>query len=151
MQVKVTYSDGSSDVATVTVNVLEPQNKTYTPEGKTIKVDYNTNPNNSIKNSVETNGVKLKKNGADVTLPNDAKVTIDNDNTIPNGTQPGDFTVPVTITYGDGSTDHATVTVKVGEPQNKKYEPNKPDGISVGYGKTCLLYTSDAADDIALV
>ncbi|WP_421778585.1 peptidase [Gardnerella sp. DNF01144] len=143
VQVKVTYSDGSSDVATVTVNVLEPQNKTYTPEGKTIKVDYNTNPNNSIKNSVETNGVKLKKNGADVTLPNDAKVTIDNDNTIPNGTQPGDFTVPVTITYGDGSTDHATVTVKVGEPQNKKYEPEQPDGINVGYGNKTKPSDSD--------
>ena len=136
VQVEVKYKDGSSDVATVTVKVLDPQSETYTPEGQTIKVDYNKTPNTSIKNSVETNGVKLKKNGADVTLPNDAKVTIDNDNTVPNGTQPGDFNVPVTITYGDGSTDHATVTVKVGEPQNKKYEPEQPDGINVGYGKT---------------
>lgn len=136
VQVNVKYSDGSSDVATVTVKVLDPQSETYTPEGQTINIAYNKTPNTSIKNNVETNGVKLKKNGADVTLPNDAKVTIDNDNTVPNGTQPGDFNVPVTITYGDGSTDHATVTVKVGEPQNKKYEPEQPDGINVGYGKT---------------
>lgn len=136
VQVKVTYSDGSSDVATVTVKVLDPQNKDYTPEGQTIKVDYNKTKNTTIEDSVEKNGIKLKKNGADTTLPTDATVTIDSNNTIPDGTQPGDFTVPVTITYGDGSTDHATVTVKVGEPQNKKYEPNKPDGINVGYGKT---------------
>lgn len=136
VQVKVTYSDGSSDVATVTVKVLDPQNKDYTPEGQTIKVDYNKTKNTTIEDSVKKNGIKLKKNGADTTLPTDATVTIDSNNTIPDGTQPGDFTVPVTITYGDGSTDHATVTVKVGEPQNKKYEPNKPDGINVGYGKT---------------
>ncbi|EPI60052.1 LPXTG-motif protein cell wall anchor domain protein [Gardnerella vaginalis JCP8070] len=136
VQVEVKYKDDSSDVATVTVKVLDPQSETYTPEGQTINIAYNKTPNTSIKNNVETNGVKLKKNGADVTLPNDAKVTIDNDNTVPNGTQPGDFNVPVTITYGDGSTDHATVTVKVGEPQNKKYEPEQPDGINVGYGKT---------------
>lgn len=133
VQVKVTYSDGSSDVATVTVKVLDPQNKDYTPEGQTIKVDYSKTKNTTIEDSVKNNGIKLKKNGTDTTLPNDAKVTIDSNSTIPDGTQSGDFTVPVTITYGDGSTDHATVTVKVGEPQNKKYEPNKPDGISVGY------------------
>lgn len=133
VQVKVKYSDGSSDVATVTVKVLDPQNKDYTPEGQTIKVDYSKTKNTTIEDSVKKNGIKLKKNGTDTTLPNDAKVTIDSNSTIPDGTQSGDFTVPVTITYGDGSTDHATVTVKVGEPQNKKYEPNKPDGISVGY------------------
>ncbi|MFU0564155.1 Rib/alpha-like domain-containing protein [Gardnerella pickettii] len=136
VQVKVKYSDGSSDVATVTVKVLDPQNKDYTPEGQTIKVDYSKTKNTTIEDSVKKNGIKLKKNGADTTLPTDATVTIDSNSTIPDGTQPGDFTVPVTITYGDGSTDHATVTVKVGEPQNKKYEPNKPDGINVGYGKT---------------
>lgn len=133
VQVKVTYSDGSSDVATVTVKVLDPQNKDYTPEGQTIKVDYSKTKNTTIEDSVKKNGIKLKKNGADTTLPTDATVTIDSNSTIPDGTQPGDFTVPVTITYGDGSTDHATVTVKVGEPQNKKYEPNKPDEINVGY------------------
>lgn len=133
VQVKVTYKDGSSDVATVTVKVLKPQSETYTPEGQTINVDYNKTPNKTIENSIKNNGIKLKKNGTDTTLPTDAKVTIDNANTVPNGTQSGDFTVPVTITYGDGSTDHATVTVKVGEPQNKKYEPKQPDGISVGY------------------
>ena len=133
VQVKVKYSDGSSDVATVTVKVLDPQNKDYTPEGQTIKVDYSKTKNTTIEDSVKKNGIKLKKNGADTTLPTDATVTIDSNSTIPDGTQPGDFTIPVTITYGDGSTDHATVTVKVGEPQNKKYEPNKPDGINVGY------------------
>ena len=135
VQVKVTYSDKSSDVATVTVKVLDPQSETYTPEGQTINIAYNKTPNTSIKNSVETNGVKLKKNGADVTLPDDAKVTIDNDNTVPDGTQPGDFTVPVTITYGDGSKDHATVKVTVGKPQSETHTPKVDGVITKKYGE----------------
>ncbi|RIY25432.1 hypothetical protein CJI52_08355, partial [Bifidobacteriaceae bacterium WP022] len=144
VQVKVTYSDGSSDVATVTVKVLNPQSETYTPEGQTIKVDYSKTKNNDISSKITDigtgNGIKLKKNGetAELTkLPDGASIAIDDEaKTVPDGTQPGDFNIPVTITYKDGSKSHATVTVKVGEPQNKKYEPNKPDGINVGYGKT---------------
>lgn len=135
VQVKVTYSDGSSDVATVTVKVLDPQNKDYTPEGQTIKVDYNKTKNTTIEDSVKKNGIKLKKNGADTTLPTDATVTIDSNNTIPDGTQPGDFTVPVTITYGDGSTDHATVKVTVGKPQSETHTPKVDGVITKKYGE----------------
>ncbi|WP_421777886.1 Rib/alpha-like domain-containing protein [Gardnerella sp. KA00747] len=142
VQVKVTYSDGSSDVATVTVKVLDPQSETYTPEGQTITIAYNKTPNkkdisSKIKGVGTGNGIKLKKNGetTDLTkLPDDvASIAIDDDKTVPDGTQPGDFTVPVTITYKDGSKSRATVKVKVGEPQNKKYEPKQPDGIKVDY------------------
>ncbi|MFU0549889.1 Rib/alpha-like domain-containing protein [Gardnerella piotii] len=143
VQVKVTYSDGSSDVATVTVKVLDPQSETYTPEGQTITIAYNKTPNKKDISSKITgigdgNGIKLKQGTTELTsLPDDvASIAIDDEaKTVPDGTQPGDFTVPVTITYKDGSKSRATVTVKVGEPQNKKYEPNKPDGINVGYGK----------------
>lgn len=142
VQVKVTYSDDSSDVATVTVKVLDPQSETYTPEGQTIKVDYSKTPKADISKKIKGvgtgKGIKLKQGSTELTsLPKKASIAIDDqDKTVPDGTQPGDFTVPVTITYGDGSTDHATVTVKVGEPQNKKYKPKQPDGINVGYGKT---------------
>ena len=143
VQVEVKYKDDSSDVATVTVKVLDPQNETYTPEGQTIPIDYNKTPNNDISSKITGigtgNGIKLKKNGetAELTkLPDDVvSIAIDSNKTVPDGTQPGDFNIPVTITYKDGSKSHATVTVKVGEPQNKKYEPNKPDEINVGYGK----------------
>lgn len=140
VQVKVTYSDDSSDVATVTVKVLDPQNKDYTPEGQTIKVDYKT-PKADISSKITGigtgNGIKLKQGATELTsLPDDvASIAIDDDKTVPDGTQPGDFNIPVTITYKDGSKSRATVTVKVGEPQNKKYEPEQPDGINVGYGK----------------
>ena len=140
VQVNVKYSDGSSDVATVTVKVLDPQSETYTPEGQTINIDYNKTPNTGISSKItgvgKDKGISFKdKQGKDITPPTDATVTIDSNKTVPDGTQPGDFNIPVTITYKDGSKSHATVTVKVGEPQNKKYEPNKPDGINVGYGK----------------
>ena len=41
--------------------------------------------------------------------------------------------MPVTVTYPDGSKDHANVTVNVGNPENSTYEPhvtpiNKPFG-----------------------
>ncbi len=140
VQVEVTYKDRSSDVATVTVKVLDPQSETYTPEGQTIKVDYNKKPNTDISKKIKDvgtgNGIKLKQGTKELTsLPGDvASIAIDDDKTVPDGTQPGDFNIPVTITYKDGSKSNATVTVKVGEPQNKKYEPNKPDGINVGYG-----------------
>nr|PMC51477.1 peptidase [Gardnerella vaginalis] len=139
VQVKVTYKDGSSDVATVTVKVLKPQSETYTPEGQTINIDYNKTPNTTIENKItgigNGNGIKLKQGDKELTsLPEGASIAIDDKaKTVPDGTHPGTFDIPVTITYKDGSKDHATVTVKVGEPQNKKYEPNKPDGISVGY------------------
>ena len=142
VQVNVKYSDGSSDVATVTVKVSDPQNKDYTPEGQTINVDYNKTSNKTIESKItgigNGNGIKLKKGNTELTsLPEGASIAIDDKaKTVPDGTQPGTFNIPVTITYKDGSKDHATVTVKVGEPQNKKYEPNKPDGINVGYGKT---------------
>ena len=137
VQVKVTYSDGSSDVATVTVKVLDPQSETYTPEGQTIKVDYNKKKNTTIENSVKTDGIKLKKNGTDTTLPADATVTIDNNDTIPDGTQPGDFNIPVTITYKDGSKSHATVKVTVGKPQSETHTPKVDNsGITKKYGES---------------
>ena len=138
VQVEVKYKDGSSDVATVTVKVLDPQNKDYTPEGKTINIAYNKTPNTSIKNNVETNGVKLKKNGETTyltNLPDGASIAVDDNNTVPNGTQPGDFNVPVTITYKDGSKDHATVKVTVGKPQSETHTPKVDGVITKKYGE----------------
>ena len=144
VQVKVTYSDKSSDVATVTVKVLDPQSETYTPEGQTINVAYNKTPNkkdisSKIKGVGTGNGIKLKKNGetTDLTkLPDDvASIAIDDDKTVPDGTQPGDFTVPVTITYKDGSKSRATVKVTVGKPQSETHTPTTSE-IQVGYNGT---------------
>ncbi len=140
VQVNVKYSDGSSDVATVTVKVLDPQSETYTPEGQTIKVDYKT-PKDDISKKIKGvgtgNGIKLKQGTKELTsLPGDiASIAIDDDKTVPDGTQPGDFNIPVTITYKDGSKSHATVKVTVGKPQSETHTPKVDGVITKKYGE----------------
>lgn len=142
VQVKVTYSDGSSDVATVTVKVLKPQSETYTPEGQTINIDYNKTPNTTIENKItgigNGNGIKLKQGDKELTsLPEGASIAIDDKaKTVPDGTQPGTFDIPVTITYKDGSKDHATVKVTVGKPQSETHTPKVDGGITKKYGES---------------
>ncbi|EFH72153.1 hypothetical protein GV51_0982 [Gardnerella vaginalis 5-1] len=142
VQVKVTYKDGSSDVATVTVKVLKPQSETYTPEGQTINIDYNKTPNTTIENKItgigNGNGIKLKQGDKELTsLPEGASIAIDDKaKTVPDGTQPGTFDIPVTITYKDGSKDHATVKVTVGKPQSETHTPKVDGGITKKYGES---------------
>ncbi|RFD72704.1 peptidase [Gardnerella vaginalis] len=142
VQVKVTYKDGSSDVATVTVKVLKPQSETYTPEGQTINIDYNKTPNTTIENKItgigNGNGIKLKQGDKELTsLPEGASIAIDDKaKTVPDGTQPGTFDIPVTITYKDGSKDHATVKVTVGKSQSETHTPKVDGGITKKYGES---------------
>ncbi|MDK7255191.1 Rib/alpha-like domain-containing protein, partial [Haemophilus sp. UMB1048] len=51
-------------------------------------------------------------------------------------TQPGTFDIPVTITYKDGSKDHATVKVTVGKPQSETHTPKVDGGITKKYGES---------------
>ena len=143
VQVKVTYKDGSSDVATVTVKVLKPQSETYTPEGQTINIDYNKTPNTGISSKItgigKDKGISFGKDkqGKDITLPEGASIAIDDKaKTVPDGTQPGTFDIPVTITYKDGSKDHATVKVTVGKPQSETHTPKVDGGITKKYGES---------------
>lgn len=142
VQVKVTYKDGSSDVATVTVKVLKPQSETYKPEGQTINIDYNKTPNTGISSKItgvgKDKGISFgKEQGKDITLPEGASIAIDDKaKTVPDGTQPGTFDIPVTITYKDGSKDHATVKVTVGKPQSETHTPKVDGGITKKYGES---------------
>ncbi|WP_421793103.1 Rib/alpha-like domain-containing protein [Gardnerella sp. KA00127] len=144
VQVNVKYSDGSSDVATVTVKVLKPQSETYKPEGQTINIDYNKTPNTGISSKItgvgKDKGISFGKDkqDKDITLPEGASIAIDDKaKTVPDGTQPGDFTVPVTITYKDGSKSNATVKVTVGKPQSETHTPKVDNsGITKKYGES---------------
>ena len=124
--VTVTYPDGSKDKTTVTVVTGNPLKAAYEPSTKPINKPFGT----------PTTADEVKKA---VTVPDypsskgTPEVTIDDQSKIPNGQTPGTYTVPVTVTYPDGSKDHANVTVNVGNPENSTYEPhvtpiNKPFG-----------------------
>ena len=138
--VKITYSDSSVGYETVKVKIGEPQSKSYNPQGNTITFDYNSKPNDNISGKItgvgNGKGISFGKNkqGQDITRPDGASIAIDNQNNIPNGTKAGDFTVPVTITYGDGSEDHTVVKVKIGEPQSETNKPTVTD-ITKKYGE----------------
>ncbi|MBW6090143.1 Rib/alpha-like domain-containing protein, partial [Staphylococcus chromogenes] len=124
--VTVTYPDGSQDHTVVTVTVGEPQANTYEPTTTPVE-----KPNGTPTTTEDITG--------SVTVPNfpptgdQPVITVDNPSSLPDGTTPGTVDVPVTVTYPDGSEDHTTVTVTVGEPQANTYEPTttpveKPNG-----------------------
>ncbi|RIY28632.1 peptidase, partial [Bifidobacteriaceae bacterium GH005] len=140
--VKITYSDNSVGYATVKVRIGEPQSKSYDPQGNTLTFAYNSTPKtNNISGKItgvgNGNGISFGKDkqGKDIALPDGAHIAIDNPSNIPDGTKSGDFNIPITITYKDGSEDRTVVKVTIGKPQS---ETNKPTvtNITKEYGKT---------------
>ncbi|MCO4333221.1 Rib/alpha-like domain-containing protein [Staphylococcus hyicus] len=112
----VTYPDGSKDTISVPVIVGEAQAVTYIPTVTTVDTPYGTA-------TTENDIVKH------VSVPNypttgaQPQITVDNVTALPDGKTPGTFNVPVTVTYPDGSVDHTTVKVNVGQPQATQYDP----------------------------
>ena len=126
--VEVTYPDGSKDTVDVTVTVDEPEakdNESYEPEykpgngkpGEDVKVDapeFKDKDGNKTEAPEGTTfkpdenapeGVKVDENTGEITVP------------VSEDAKPGDkITVPVEVTYPDGSTDTVDVTVTVDEP-----------------------------------
>lgn len=114
--VTVTYPDGSVDKITVLVTTGEAQATTYEPTTTPVEKPYGTpTTTEDITSSVTVPGYP--------TTGDQPVVTVDNPSTLPDGTTPGTYDVPVTVTYPDGSHDHTTVTVTVGESQATQYEP----------------------------
>ena len=139
--VKITYSDNSVGYATVKVRIGEPQSKSYDPQGNTLTFAYNSTPKtNNISGKItgvgNGNGISFGKDkqGKDIALPDGAHIAIDNPSNIPDGTKSGDFSIPVTITYKDGSEDHTVVKVTIGEPQSETNKPTVTD-ITKKYGE----------------
>ncbi|MDP9801131.1 Rib/alpha/Esp surface antigen-like repeat protein [Arcanobacterium wilhelmae] len=158
--VKVTYKDGTTDTVDVPVKVYQswtdlvpakPTNTgandpvykqdTTTPEGTPVKVPAPTFDDPTTKDKVETNPAPAPKDGQqptkfEITDPNKVPgATIDpatGEITVPGTVKTGDYTVPVKVTYPDGTTDEVNVPVKV-TPKDApvvkdvdKYQPNEP-------------------------
>ena len=131
--VVVTYPDDSTDEVTVTVTVDKPDvpempefkdNEKFEPEykegfgkpGTTAPVDAPTFTNKDGDKVIVPEGTKFTtdKDGVEVAEDGSLKVQI------PEDAKPGDkITVPVTVTYPDGSKDNVDVTVTVTDPESK--------------------------------
>lgn len=136
VQVKVTYDDNSSDIAKVTINIDKPESEKYTPLGNSLTQAFTTTPvTDAIKTKITGIGNDKGVSFKDGQNPTNPKVSIDGGATIPDGTQAGTFTIPVTITYSDGSQNHTNVTLTVSDPQKKTYPPTGGT-IELPYGKT---------------
>ncbi|MGN5892994.1 Rib/alpha-like domain-containing protein [Staphylococcus simulans] len=115
--VTVTYPDGSTDHVTVKVTVNpQPENDKYEPVSKDIEKPYNHPTTvNEIANQVTVPDYP--------TTGDQPKVTVDNPTLIPDGKVPGEYEVPVTVTYPDGTKDHVSVKVTVGPKASDVFEP----------------------------
>ncbi|WP_141737859.1 Rib/alpha-like domain-containing protein, partial [Aerococcus sp. HMSC06H08] len=134
-RVKVTYSDGSSEVVNVPVVVREKTEKDadkYTPEAQPVEKAHGE----AATEDDVTNAVKVPNFPTEGEQPG---VTVDDTSQLPDGTTPGTTDVPVTVTYPDGSEDKLTVPVTIAEPEAPaetdadKYDPTaetvtKPNG-----------------------
>ena len=139
--VVVTYPDGTKDNVDVTVTVEQPDqpevkdNDKYEPEydggtgqpGEDVKIDkpeFKDGDNNTVTPPEGTtfgpgegtpDGVKIDENTGEITV------------TIPEDATPGTkITVPVVVTYPDGSKDNVDVTVTVTEKDATPVTPGEP-------------------------
>ena len=140
--VVVTYPDGTKDNVDVTVTVEQPdapdtkQNEEFEPgyedgtgkPGEDVKVpapefkDKDGNPTTAPEGTKFTpgentpDGVTIDENTGEITV------------TIPEDAKPGDkITVPVVVTYPDGSKDNVDVTVTVEQPDAPAEQPDWKD------------------------
>ncbi|WP_080552947.1 Ig-like domain-containing protein [Lactobacillus iners] len=110
VKVVVTYEDGSQATVDVPVIVKAPDTEQYTPAATPVEKEFGKQTSeDDIKKAITISGYpEDKKNKIQY------KVSTDK---IPNGQTAGDFTVPVEITYADGSKGNIDVPVKVKSPQ----------------------------------
>ncbi|SEB28550.1 Rib/alpha/Esp surface antigen repeat-containing protein [Corynebacterium coyleae] len=152
--VVVTYPDGSKDNVDVTVTVEQPDapeqpdvkdNEKYDPEykggsgkpGTDVKVEepeFKDKDGNKVTPPADTKFEKGEGAPEGVTVNEDGSITVK----VPEDAKPGDkITVPVVVTYPDGSKDNVDVTVTVEQPDapeqpdvkdNEKYDPEYKGG-----------------------
>ena len=132
--VVVSYPDGSKDEVPVTIHVKSDAD-THDAQGGNVTKPYG-----------EPTTAEDVTNTVTITPADDvakgAKVTVDDPSLLPDGKTSGTVTVPVTVTYPDGSQDQTTVTVTTGKSQA---ETNDPQGQTVN---TTVGKTPDASEGI---
>jgi LPXTG-motif cell wall-anchored protein len=127
--VEVTYPDGSADEVTVTVVVgNQPSSAIYVPEAELIEKDYGESTiEEDIMNAVIIPGYPLDEDQPVLTIPDGTD--------LPDGTEAGEYEIPVEVVYPDGSTDEVTVIVVVSDqPYADIYTP-KTEFIKKAYGE----------------
>ena len=128
--VVVTYPDGSKDTVDVTVTVEQPD-APAPKQADELEPKYNDGAGQPGTTAPVDAPTFTNKDGDTVTVPEGTKFTTGKDGVevaedgslkvqIPADAKPGDkITVPVTVTYPDGSTDKVDVTVTVTNPDAK--------------------------------
>ncbi|WP_267894460.1 Rib/alpha-like domain-containing protein, partial [Staphylococcus simulans] len=116
VSVTVTYPDKTTDTVEVTVITGPKDSETYEPTTGEITKPFGT-PTTAEEVKGKVSIPNFPANGPQPTL------TVDNTK-VPNGQTSGEFNVPVTVTYPDGTTDQVNVKVTVGkQPDKDKYNP----------------------------
>ncbi len=145
--VVVTYDDGSTDEATAKVTVTEkPDNQIYSPEFGSITVQANR--------SAKTPAIEGLPEGTTFALAEGAPdwASIDDKGVVqltPGGeVDAKGYTVPVTVTYPDGTTDNAELKVTVTERAiNELHDPTyKPVVVKQEESATVAAPEDSTAD-----
>ncbi|MGT2800454.1 Rib/alpha-like domain-containing protein, partial [Streptococcus marmotae] len=161
--VKVVYEDGSKDDAAVKVTVADSDKDKYTPTYS----DASGKPGEAVTTKAPTFSPELPADAKKPTytisteqpagttpLPAGTTATVDGDGkvsvTVPSDAAPGtEYTIPVEVTYGDGSKEVVPVKVTVAEPDK---DTTKPTIEAIGdqtvvEGKAITPITVKATDD----
>lgn len=115
--VKVTYPDGSEVVLEVPVVVKDTDKDIYTPTSSTLEKPYGS----TISEKDITDKVTVPHFVGDATK---ISYKVKDTKKIPGGnSEPGAYTVPVTVTYPDGTSEDVDVNVTILNKDSDSYEP----------------------------
>ncbi|RFT34822.1 peptidase, partial [Bifidobacteriaceae bacterium NR019] len=115
--VKVTYPDGSEVVLEVPVVVRDTDKDIYTPTSSTLEKPYGS----TISEKDITDKVTVPHFVGDATK---ISYKVNDKNNIPGeNSNPGAYTVPVTVTYPDGTSEDVDVNVTILNKDSDSYEP----------------------------
>ncbi|MDK8891548.1 Rib/alpha-like domain-containing protein [Corynebacterium macclintockiae] len=133
--VKVSYKDGSGDDTTVNITVtVKPANEIHDPSFE----DVSVKPGETVTSKVPGDTGEGAKFTAGEGAPEWATVNPDGTVTLKPGkdVKPGDYTVPVVVTYPDGSTSTVELKVNVEKQENPSGSSGSSNGSSSSSGVT---------------